>query len=114
MAAITASNVTILTDDTIGTASNKRVAVRRRLQIALTAQGGTAGDIPASVLGFDQIYSATPILFLTTAPANACVGVTLDAWGSNNNILTYTTVNGSTGPANVSGTLIVDVIGDTN
>jgi len=112
MAAITASNVTILTDDTVGTASNKRIAVRRRLQIALTTQGGTAGDIPASVLGFNQIYSASLIAFLTTAPANANIGVTLDTWGSNNNIVTFTAVDGSTGPANVSGTLYVDVVGD--
>jgi hypothetical protein len=112
MAAITASNVTILTDDTVGTASNKRIAVRRRLSIALTAQGGTAGDIPASVLGFNQLYSATLISFVIAGPANANIGVTLDTWGSNNNIVTFTAVDGSTAPANVTGTLYVDVVGD--
>ena len=112
MAAITASNVTILTDDTVGTASNKRIASRRRVSIALTTQGGTAGDIPASVLGFNQIYSVSLISFLTTAPANANVGVTIDTWGSNNNIITFTAINGSTGPANVSGTIYLDIVGD--
>jgi hypothetical protein len=112
MSAITASNVTLLWDYSVGSASNKRVGSRRFFSIALSTQGGTAGDIPASVLGFAQIFSVQLTYFLTAGSANANVGVTLDTWGTNNNIVTFTAIDGSTGIANVTGTLVVEVFGN--
>lgn len=117
MSAITTANVTDLDNSgghAIGTPSGKLTGYRRRVSISLTAQGGTAGDIPASVLGFKRIKRAQVLYFLTAGSANANVGVTLDAYADNNNLLTFTAVDGSTAAANVTGTLAVDVEGDLN
>lgn len=113
MAAITAANVTLLdgTVYSVGTQSAKYIGTKTRFSIALTTQGATAGDIPASVLGYKRMSRVSLLLFLTTGPANANVGVTLDAYADNNNILTFTAIDGSTGPANVSGTLYIEVEG---
>lgn len=118
MAAITTANVTDLDSPqgghSLGTASGKVVGFKRRVSIALTTQGATAGDIPASVLGFKRIKCVRLIYFLTTGPANANVGVTIDAYSDNNNILTFTSIDGSTAAANISGTLAVEIDGDLN
>lgn len=117
MAAITSANVTNLDPNggySVGTASGKLVEYRQRYSIALTTQGGTAGDIPASVLGFKRIVRVSLIYFLTSGPANANVGVTIDSYIDSNNILTFTAIDGATGPANVSGTLAVEVWGYLN
>lgn len=113
MAAITTANVTLLDSEnySVGTASGKLVEHRIRVSIALTAQGGTAGDIPAAVLGYAQIYRVSLIMFLTAGPANANVGVTIDAYASTNNILTFTATDAATGAANVTGTLYIEVWG---
>jgi hypothetical protein len=117
MAAITSSAVTDLDPQggySVGSASNKLVGFKRRVSIALTAQGGTAGDIPASVLGYKRLKKVSLLYFLTGGSANANVGVTLDSIADNNNILTFTAIDGSTAAANVTGTLAVELDGDLN
>lgn len=57
MAAITSANVTKVRKWEIKDAGGATVEVVADLVIALSAQGGTAGDIPASALGFNKIYS---------------------------------------------------------
>lgn len=116
MAAITSSNVTALDSSgySVGTASGKLIEYRQRFSIALTAQGGTAGDIPASVLGFQRIRSVRLLYFLTGGSANANVGVTISSDADNNSILTFTSTDASTAAANVTGTLAVEVWGILN
>ena len=116
MAAITASAVTALDSSgySVGTASGKLIEYRQRFSIALTAQGGTAGDIPASVLGFQRITGVRLMYFLTAGLANANVGVTLSAYSDSNSLLTFTAINGSTAAADVTGTLAVEVWGILN
>lgn len=112
MAAITASNVTLLDSQTfpLGTASGKLMATRARMAIVLSAQGGTAGDIPASVLGFKQLFIARIISFVVAGtPKN--IGIGLSAYAADNSIGTFTAVDGSTSAANVTGTLNVEVEG---
>lgn len=55
MAAITSANVAILQGYEVGTRSGKFLAYGMVAAITLTAQGATAGDIPASVFGLKQI-----------------------------------------------------------
>ena len=116
MAAITTANVTLLDSGpfSVGTASNKLYEHKMRVSIALTTQGGTAGDIPASVFGMKRITGVHLIYFLTTGPANANVGVTLDTYADANNVITFTAIDGSTASANVSGTLAVELTGVLN
>ena len=59
MAAITFANVTDISSQEVGTKSGKLVALERRIKITLSAQGGTAGDIPASALGMSEIFSTS-------------------------------------------------------
>ena len=116
MAAVTSSSVTLLDSGTfpLGTSSGKLYGTKARFSIALSSQGGTAGDITAALLGFKQIYKVSLLLFLTSGPANANVGVTIDSYASANNIITFTAIDGSTGPANLTGTLYIEVEGALN
>lgn len=61
MAAITSANVTVERTWMAMDAAGAQVEVVRDLVITLTAQGGTIGDIPASALGFNKIYSVHAI-----------------------------------------------------
>ena len=60
MAAITASNVTIVDSWEAGSRSGKFVALVQRVAVVLAAQGATAGDLPASAFGLAEIYEVTP------------------------------------------------------
>jgi hypothetical protein len=57
MAAITSANVTVERQWTTTDGTGGVVEVTKDLAIALTAQGATIGDIPASALGLSKIYS---------------------------------------------------------
>jgi hypothetical protein len=115
MAAITAANVTTLSSFPMGTVSGKLVERRDRVAIALTTQGATLGDIPASVLGYAEIYSVILISFVTAgnAYANIGVGVATQAADLSTSINTFTAIDGTTAPANVTGTLTLQIEGRT-
>lgn len=79
MAAITSADVTKLQGYAEGDRTGKWVADVRRLKIVLSAQGGTAADIPASALGFAEIYSGYAYAFDdATNVRGAWIGVALD------------------------------------
>lgn len=59
MAAITSSNVTVYDVYDIGSKAGQLKGIKIRCGLALTAQGATAGDIPASALGLSVITLAT-------------------------------------------------------
>lgn len=90
-----------------------RTVVHRLLDIALSAQGGTSGDIPASVLGFKEIYDAHALLFTAAGPAYSLVPVIVET--NRDGLLTIDLTNATdasrTGAANVTGTLRVHVSG---
>ena len=57
MAAITTANVALVRSWVVVDQSGGAREVVKDLLITLAAQGGTAGDIPASALGLSRIYS---------------------------------------------------------
>ena len=107
MAAVAQSAVTIIRSETVGTASNKWYENLVRASVVMSAQGGTAGDLVASLFGLAAIHSVFSYRFVTSAPAEAAVAVTTDG----TNIFTFTTDDGATGPANVTGTLYLELRG---
>lgn len=109
MAAVASTDVTLISNDLIGTASNKVIGTRRRFSIAMTANGATAGDLTAALLGFatGQIFTARAYRFIKAGPAEANINVTTDG----TNIFTFTSVDGTTAAANVTGTLYIEVSG---
>ena len=107
MAAVAASAITLNTDESIGTASNKRVGSKRRFSIVLSTQGGTAGDLTAALLGYATIFS---VLLISFVPSSTLTNIGIGTDGTN--IFTFTAIDGSTGPANVSGTLTIQVEGN--
>lgn len=93
--------------------------LNRILDIALSGNGGTADDIPATTLGFKTIYSATSIGYVVTSgSALKCVPVVVEA--DKAGILTVNLADATdstrSAPANVvaAGTLRVHIIGLEN
>ena len=109
MAAVAQSDVTLHSNDLIGTASGKVIGARRRFSITMTANGATVGDLTAALLGFatTQIFTARAYRFVTAGLAEANINVTTDG----TNIFTFTSIDGSTAAANVTGTLYIEVEG---
>lgn len=58
MAAITSANVTLIRQWEVGDRQGKLVEICGVFDVALTAQGGTAGDIPATAFGWTKIFWA--------------------------------------------------------
>lgn len=56
MAAITSANVVVTRGWDEGSKSGKVIQSVKQLIITLSSQGATAGDIPASALGFAEVY----------------------------------------------------------
>jgi hypothetical protein len=113
MAAITASNVTVLEVSEEGTKSSKGRGIILRCAVVLSAQGATLGDLPASAFGMSEIFWAWCFGFNNGGNNNQC-SVTVDATvtspGVNNtNILTYS--SGSATPANLTGTILLEIFG---
>jgi hypothetical protein len=113
MAAITSSAVTVLEASVEGTRSDKERGILLRLAVVLSSQGATSGDIPASVLGLAEIYWAWSFGY-NTSGSNNQASVTIDATTStigvgSQSILTYTA--GSATPANLTGTILLEVFG---
>jgi hypothetical protein len=112
MAAITASNVVDIESYDVGTRSGKLVALVRRVAITLSSQGGTAGDIPASVLGFGEIFSAqAQVLDVSGTPKGALVMVAKDGSELIPIDLNQATDANRTARANITGVLYVTVTG---
>lgn len=112
MAAITAANVTLIRSWAAPDISGAQREVVKDVSIVLAAQGGTAGDIPASALGFALIHS--------------CQAKELDVAGTPNGALVFVKKDGSelvpvdvnqatdanrTLRANITGTLYIRVSG---
>lgn len=110
MGAVTASNITLISDDSIGTASMKRVGVKRRFSVVLSTQGATAGDMVDSMFGIasGRIFSVFPYRFVVSSADKAPPNVFTDG----TNIFTAVVCDGSTAAANVSGTLYIQIEGD--
>jgi hypothetical protein len=115
MAAITASNVTIIDSWEVVSLGGKTI-LHRVVDIVISSNGGTANDIPASLLGFRSILAAHSIRHTASGPAYHCVPVIVEA--DSEGILTInleqSTDNQRSDPSNphVNGTLRVLVIGD--
>lgn len=113
MAAITASNVTVVEFRPIRV-MGKSYGVRRLLSIVLSSQGGTAGDIPASALGFTRITNVQPLCLTVSGPAIRLATVGLDS-SSGTELVTYDVTNATdasrTTRANLTGTLLCWVEG---
>jgi len=114
MAAITSANVTTTSAWRMGDIGNKYQGVLKNLQIVLSSQGGTLGDIPASALGFTKILSVmTGILMVSTTPKGVVVGVASDGTELIPIDLTQATDANRTARANITGTLYISVLGVT-
>jgi len=112
MAAITNSNVTEIESYDLGTRQGKLTALRRRVAIVLSSQGGTAGDIPASVLGFSEIYYANAMLLdVSGTPKAALVMVAKDGSEIIPIDLNQATDANRTARASITGTLYITIEG---
>jgi hypothetical protein len=114
MAAITSANVTpSRTWETMG-ADGCVKEKTSDLAIVLSAQGGTAGDIPASALGFAKIYSAFGLAFDdATNVRGAWVGVAVNGSEIFPIDAVVSTDANRTLRANLTGTLYVRVTGSS-
>lgn len=111
MAAITSANVVIHDTYEIGTRQGKFRAQAVYATITLAAQGGTAGDIPASVFGLKQITYARN-LAATIAAAQREVGFQIANYGVDANYIypvdPAQATDASRGlPSNITGTCTV-------
>lgn len=107
MAAVAQSAVTIIRSETVGSASNKIFEGLIRASVALTTQGATTGDILAALFGLASIHSVICYRFVTAGLAEANIGVTTDG----TQVYTFTSIDGSTAPANVTGTAYLELRG---
>lgn len=112
MAAITSSNVTVLHSYRVGDIGMKYQGVLKRLKIVLSAQGGTAADIPASALGFSRMDSvSSSILSVSDVPKGAWIGLSTDGLELIPFDANQATDANRTARANITGDLYVTVIG---
>jgi hypothetical protein len=115
MAAISSANVSVIQAYEFGSRTGKSHGLRQILAITLSAQGGTAGDIPASALGLKQITNVQSLGAILSGNPRY-VGVGVSALGSDSNYiypvdLTQATDANRATPANITGTLYVMVEG---
>lgn len=113
MAAITSTNVTLIRPSRDVMGGDGCIKEKSSdLKIVLSAQGGTAGDIPASTLGFGIIYFAHALaLDDATNVRGAWVGVAIDGSEIFPVDAVVTTDANRTLRANITGTLYVRVTG---
>lgn len=107
MSAVAQTAVTIIRTETVGSASNKIFEGLVRASVALTAQGATSGDIPASLFGLASIHTVHCYRFVTAGSAEANIGVTTDG----TQVFTFTSIDGATAAANVTGTAYLELRG---
>lgn len=106
MSAITTANVTTIDSWERGTKSGQRVDLAQRVSIALTAQGGTTGDIPASALGLAEIYEVSPATLIAGGnPTAVHVGIAA------NGLSLFPAAFADGTPANQTGVLNLTVYG---
>ena len=60
MAAITYANVNVIDSWERGSKSGKFTSLVQRVAVTLSAQGATAGDLPASAFGLAEVYEVSP------------------------------------------------------
>jgi hypothetical protein len=112
MAAITSANVVVTRQWMARDAGGAEVEVVKDLVITLSAQGGTAADIPASALGLALIKSCHPhILDVSGTPKLATVGVAKDGSELVPADVNQATDANRTGRANLTGDLYIRVTG---
>lgn len=104
---------TILQQWEEGDRFGKRVRVVKRLSLSLSSQGGTSDTISASALGFlaDSLSRAVCILFTDGSSNKRAVGCFTDGTYLYIADPTQATDANRGLPANVTGTLIVEVAG---
>lgn len=116
MAAITSANVVVLQPPyEHGSRHGKLVETRMVVQITLAAQGGTAGDIPASAFGLKQITSVRDMAATIGGNPRHCP-LQIANYGQNNNYIypldpTQATDATRTTPANITGTVVAEIGG---
>ncbi len=115
MGAIVSTDVTVVESWDVPLVGGK-TNHHRIVDVALSGNGGTADDIPASTLGFYSIKYALPVRFLVTADSSLLyvpVVVEEDGFGILTLDLTDATDATRASPANVSaaGTLRVLLVG---
>ena len=112
MAAITSSNVTVVRQWAAGDAAGAFREVVKDLAITLAAQGGTAGDIPASALGLSLIHSCqAKELDVSGTPKGATVFVKKDGSELVPFDVNQATDANRTARANITGVLYIRVTG---
>lgn len=118
MAAIASSDVTNVSTWYVPRQGHRQ-HMHRIVDIALSGNGGTAADIPATTLGFKQIVAAQSVSYIVTSgSALKCVPVVVESGGTG--ILTVNLADSTdatrSAPANVvaAGTLRVYLIGLEN
>ena len=112
MAAITSANVVVTRSWEEGNRAGQLIQTTKQLIITLSAQGGTAGDIPASALGFEEVYEAYAYgLNVSGTMKGAVVGIALDGSEIFPVDMNQATDANRTLRANVTGDLWVTVKG---
>jgi hypothetical protein len=116
MAAITSANVLILNSWEGISKGNKTTRNYRRCRVTLSNQGGTSGDIPASVFNLTDIYEVDSY-GINNAGTWTSMPVIVDQTTDVNGVVRNTgflTTNLTTGaPASTTGVLEVLVTGRT-
>lgn len=115
MAAITSANVTRQHIRRVMDASGAQWELTMDLIIVLSAQGGTAGDIPASAIGLQRIHSVTGGILnnsgtITSVPCYTDYYTNTSGGVGGNEIIPFPT-NGSNSRGNATGTLYIRVVG---
>lgn len=115
MAAITSANVVISNQYEFGSRSSKFIEYRMIATITLAAQGGTAGDIPASAFGLKQITNVRDIACTIGGNPRHCP-MQIANFGLDGNYIypldpTQATDASRTTPANITGTVVVEISG---
>lgn len=112
MAAITSANVTLVRSWAVPDIAGAQREVCKDLAIVLSAQGGTAADIPASALGFALMHSCAPQeLDVSGTPKGSTVFVSKDGSELVPFDVNQATDANRTGRANITGTLYIRVTG---
>lgn len=105
MAAITSSAVSLTRSFEVRGFNGALIEKVSDLTITLSAQGGTKGDIPASVLGFSKIFTAEAFRQNAGSDYASWVGI----WSDGSGIFTANLGTGA--PANYTGVIDVRITG---
>jgi hypothetical protein len=113
MAAVTASNVTLLRVIELGDKSSKFFSKLATYNVVLTANGGTAGDIPASLFGMTKINLAICCRAIDNALALSTLTVVIETGDAGILVCDPENATDATrgNPTNYTGSMVLTLIG---